>query len=91
MNVNGVIPKVTKVNAQLDVKAIVSPHTSDAKLERFIPIMEDVKPLINLQSTDNLLVNVPALFFGSSKNEIGIRNNFLKVSDLNFKVNLSPT
>lgn len=85
------MPKTTKVSAQLDVNAIANPHTRDAKLARFIPIIEDVKPLINLQSTDILLVNVPALFLGSSKNEIGIRNNFLKVSDLNFKVSLSPT
>jgi hypothetical protein len=46
------------------VKAIVSPQTSDAKFAKLIPIIDDVKPLINLQSTDNLLVNVPALFLG---------------------------
>jgi len=42
-----------------------------------------------LQSTLNLAVRVPALFSGMSKYGMGILNNFLKVSILNFVVNLS--
>ena len=61
---NGAIPSVTSVKAQLDVNAIVSPETKDAKFAKLIPIIDEVKPLISLQSTDNLLVNVPALFLG---------------------------
>ena len=91
INVKGVIPSVTKVRAQLEVNAITKPQTNDAKLAKLIPIIDDVRPLINLQSTDNLLVSVPALFLGSSKKEIGILNNFLNVSDRNLSVNLSPT
>ena len=56
-----------------------------------IPKIVEVNPWISLQSTDNLLVNVPALFFGKSKKLIGILNNFLYVAYLNFNVNYSPT
>lgn len=64
INENGVIPNVTRVKAQLLVNAIVNPQTKDATLARFIPIIVEVNPFINLQSTDNLLVRVPALLFG---------------------------
>lgn len=33
-------------------------------LDKLIPNMEDVNPFISLQSTDSLLVKVPALFLG---------------------------
>lgn len=67
MNIKGVIPNIINVKAQLEVKEIVIPQIKAPKLERLIPIMLEVSPFIVLQSTDNRLVNVPALFLGSSK------------------------
>lgn len=56
-----------KVIYQLAMKEIIKPQINAPAFEILIPNIEDVKPLIYLQSTDNLLVNVPALFFGISK------------------------
>jgi hypothetical protein len=49
------------------MKEIIKPQIKAPAFEILIPNIEDVKPLIYLQSTDNLLVSVPALFFGISK------------------------
>jgi len=62
---------------QLATNDMTSPQTKAPKLEILIPRIDEVNPLINLQSTESLLVKVPALFFGISKKAIGILNNFL--------------
>ena len=67
MNIKGVIPNIINVRAQLEIKEIVIPQIKAPMLERFMPIIFEVSPFIVLQSTDNRLVRVPALFFGSSK------------------------
>jgi len=67
MNIKGVMPNIINVKAQLEVKEIVIPQIKAPILERLMPMMFEVRPFIVLQSTDNRLVNVPALFFGSSK------------------------
>jgi len=61
------MPNIINVKAQLEVKEIVIPQIKAPILERLMPMMFEVRPFIVLQSTDNRLVNVPALFFGSSK------------------------
>lgn len=73
------------------MNAITNPHINDPTLAMLIPNIDEVSPFITLQSTDNLLVKVPALFFGISKYGIGILNNFLYVSNLNLQVSFSPT
>ena len=47
-------------------KDITNPLIRTPKLEILIPKIDDTTPLIILQSTDNLVVKVPALFFGIS-------------------------
>lgn len=66
----------TNVNYQLALKAITMPTTNELQLITLIPMMLDVRPLINFASTESLEVKVPALFLGRSKNDIGIRSNF---------------
>jgi hypothetical protein len=44
------------------MNAIVIPHTRELVFITFIPIVEEVRVLINLASTDRRDVNVPALF-----------------------------
>lgn len=95
----GANPSIINVIYQLATKEITSPQIKAPAFEILIPRMDEVNPLINLQSTESLLVNVPiiininipALFFGTSKNTIGILNNFLYVSSLSLQVNFSPT
>jgi len=87
----GANPSIINVIYQLAIKEITNPQIKAPTLDILIPKIDEVSPLINLQSTDNLLVKVPALFFGISKYGIGILNNFLYVSNLNLQVSFSPT
>ena len=73
----GARPSMIKVIYQLATNEMTIPQIRAPAFEIFIPRMDDVRPLINLQSTESLLVKVPALFLGISKNGIGILNNFL--------------
>lgn len=73
------------------MRAMTMPLTRAPKLLMCKPKIEDVRLCMDLQSTDNLLVKVPALFFDSSKKGIGILNNFLYVSILILQANFSPT
>jgi hypothetical protein len=63
----GARPNIISVIYQLPMNAITSPQIKAPTFEMLIPRIVEVSPFINLQSTDSLLVNVPALFFGISK------------------------
>jgi len=91
INTSGDNPNDTNVNDQLATNAIVIPHNNELKFIKLIPIVVEVRLLINLASTDNRDVRVPALFLGSSKYDIGILINFLNVSYRTYSVNFSAT
>jgi len=91
MKTNGDSPRETNVSAQLATNAMTIPHIKEEKFIILTPTTVDVRLLISFASTDNLDVKVPALFFGISKNGIGIRKSFLYVSLLILKVSFSAT
>lgn len=87
----GAVDRATKVSAQLELNAIDIPVINDEAFWTLNPIIVEVNPWIVLQSTDKRAVSVPALFSALSKKGIGILNNFLNVSYLNFTVKNSAT
>ena len=59
----GESPMAIKVSCQLPINAMTSPEIKELKFIKFTLIVEEVKVLMDIQSTANLEAKVPALFY----------------------------